>query len=159
MAFLLREANLADAALIAGMTRLAWRDRVDANSSGHRESAERVTDDLLAGGGFILLVDDAPAGSVRWRPVDGEIDVWEISRMGILPAWRGHALSQHLLEAVIHRAQAADLCELRLAVRHDQPALLHLYAAYGFEPAPELEYGGANPALAPPAMMRRRLKR
>jgi ribosomal protein S18 acetylase RimI-like enzyme len=147
MDLVLREAGLADAALIAD------------NSSGHRESVERVADDLQAGGAFILLAGETPAGSVRWRPVEGENDVWEISRMGVLPAWRGRQLSQRLLEAVIHQAQAADLCELRLAVRHDQPSLLDLYAAYGFETAPELEYTRANPALPPPIMMRRILKR
>jgi GNAT superfamily N-acetyltransferase len=159
MNVLLRAAGLVDAALIAELTRQAWRGRVAVDSSGHDESADRAAADLQTGGGFILLVDDAPAGSARWLPVDGASDVWEIARMGVLPAWRGHNLSQHLLEAVIHEAQSADVCELRLAVRHDQPRLLHLYAAYGFELAPELEYSHANPAQPAPTMMRRRLKR
>jgi ribosomal protein S18 acetylase RimI-like enzyme len=159
MNVLLQEATLADAALIAQMTRQAWDGRVAAGSTGHLESAERAAADLQAGGGFILLIDDAPAGSVRWLPADGESDVWEIVRMGILPSWRGRQLSEHLLEAVIHQAQQADIAELRLAVRHDQPRLLDLYAAYGFELAPELDYSRANPAEAAPVMMRRILKR
>ena len=159
MNVLLQEATLADAALIAQMTRQAWDGRVAAGSTGHLESAERAAADLQAGGGFILLIDDAPAGSVRWLPADGESEVWEIVRMGILPSWRGRQLSEHLLEAVIHQAQQADIAELRLAVRHDQPRLLDLYAAYGFELAPELEYSRANPAEAAPVMMRRILKR
>jgi ribosomal protein S18 acetylase RimI-like enzyme len=159
MDVLLQEATLADAALIAQMTRQAWSGRVAPGSTGHRESEERAAADLQAGGGFILLIDDAPAGSVRWLPADGESDVWEIVRMGILPAWRGRQLSEHLLEAVIHHAQQADVAELRLAVRHDQPRLLDLYAAYGFELAPELEYSRANPAEPAPVMMRRMLKR
>ena len=117
MDVLLQDAGLADAALIAQLTRDAWSGRVAAGSTGHRESAERAAADLQAGGGFILLVDDAPAGSVRWLPADGESAVWEIVRMGILPAWRGRQLSEHLLEAVIHQAQEADIAELRLAVR------------------------------------------
>jgi hypothetical protein len=48
---------------------------------------------------------------------------------------------------------------LRLAVRHDQPRLLDLYAAYGFELAPELEYSRANPAEPAPVMMRCTLRR
>jgi ribosomal protein S18 acetylase RimI-like enzyme len=159
MNVLLQEATLADAALIAQMTRQAWDGRVAAGSTGHLESAERAGADLQAGGGFILLIDDAPAGSVRWLPADGESDVWEIVRMGILPSWRGRQLSEHLLEAVIHQAQQANIAELRLAVRHDQPRLLDLYAAYGFELAPELDYSRANPAEAAPVMMRRILKR
>jgi ribosomal protein S18 acetylase RimI-like enzyme len=159
MDVLLQDASLADAALIARLTRDAWRGRVAPGSTGHREDAERVAADLQAGGGFILLVDDNPAGSVRWLPADGESEVWEIVRMGILPAWRGRQLSEHLLEAIIHQAQEADVAELRLAVRHDQPRLLDLYAAYGFELAPELEYSRANPAESAPVMMRRFLKR
>jgi len=159
MDVLLREATLADAALVAQLTRQAWRGRVAAGSTGHAESEERALADLQSGGGFILLVDAAPAGSVRWLPADGESAVWEIVRMGILPAWRGRQLSEHLLEAVIHQAQQSDIAELRLAVRHDQPRLLDLYAAYGFELAPELEYAHANPAEPAPVMMRRVLKR
>ena len=100
MDVLLQEATLADADLIAQMTRQAWSGRVAPGSTGHLESAERAASDLQAGGGFILLIDETPAGSVRWLPADGESDVWEIVRMGILPAWRGRQLSEHLLEAV-----------------------------------------------------------
>jgi ribosomal protein S18 acetylase RimI-like enzyme len=119
----------------------------------------QVADQLQRGGAFILLIDDMPAGSVRWLPIDGETDVWEILRMGILPAYRGHHLSQHLLEAVLHQAQACDVEELRLAVRNDQSRLLDLYAAYGFEMAPELDYAHANPLEPAPTVMRCRLRR
>ncbi|HEX8883600.1 MAG TPA: GNAT family N-acetyltransferase, partial [Noviherbaspirillum sp.] len=114
---------------------------------------------LQHGGGFILLIDEQPAGAVRWLPVDGDADVWEILRMGVLPGFRGHNLSQHLLEAVVHHAQSCGVDELRLAVRSDQARLLDLYAAYGFELAPELEYGHANRVEPVPTVMRRRLKR
>jgi ribosomal protein S18 acetylase RimI-like enzyme len=78
--------------------------------------------------------------------------------MSVLPAYRGNSLSQHLLEAVIHRALSASVSELRLAVRADQPRLLDLYAAYGFEVAPELEYTHANPSEPAPIVMRRTLR-
>lgn len=155
----IREATSEDAQLMAELTRSAWANRVSASSSGHREAAPRVANDLQQGGGFILLVDDKPAGSVRWLPVDTETDVWEIARMGITPELRGNRLSQHLLEAVIHHALTADVCELRLAVRADQPQLLDLYAAYGFEIAPELDYSHANPLEPVPNVMRRFLRR
>ena len=79
--------------------------------------------------------------------------------LGVLPAFRGTGLSQHLLEAVIHCAQISGVEELRLGVRVDQPRLLDLYAAYHFEPAPELEYSHANPDEPAPSVMRRFLKR
>ena len=159
MGLVLREATLADATLLAELTRAAWRQTVAVTSSGHRETAVQVAEHLQHGGGFILLIDEQPAGAVRWLPVDGDADVWEILRMGVLPGYRGQNLSQHLLEAVVHHAQSCGVDELRLAVRSDQARLLDLYAAYGFELAPELEYGHANPVEPAPTVMRRRLKR
>jgi hypothetical protein len=43
-------------------------------------------------------------------------------------------------------------------VRHDQPRLIDLYSAYGFNEAPELEYSHANPLEPAPTVMRRVLK-
>jgi ribosomal protein S18 acetylase RimI-like enzyme len=158
MDVLIREASLEDAPLIAHLTRACWQDKVAASSSGHQESLERVATDLQLGGGFILLVDDEPAGSVRWQPMEAASDTWEMLRMGVLPAFRGTGLSQHLLEAVIHHAQTTGVEELRLGVRVDQPRLLDLYAAYHFEAAPELEYSHANPNEPAPHVMRRFLR-
>lgn len=157
MSIVVREAGLDDAQLIADLTRAAWAGKVAVTSSGHRETTVRVLQDLQSGGGFILLSEEVPIGSVRWVPVDSEPDVWEIVRMGVVPAHRGLHLSQHLLEAVIHRALASDVTELRLGVRADQVRLLDLYAAYGFELAPELEYTHANPLEPAPTVMRRML--
>ena len=155
---LVREADINDAELVAELTRMAWAERVAATSSGHHETAQRALQDLRQGGGFVLLADDMPIGSVRWAPVDTEEDVWEIMRMGVLPTWRGEGLSQHLLEAVIHHAQTSDVDELRLGVRADQTRLVDLYAAYGFEVAPELEYTHANTREPEPIVMRRMLR-
>jgi ribosomal protein S18 acetylase RimI-like enzyme len=159
MDILVREATADDAQLVAELTRAAWAGTVAVTSSGHRETAVRVRQDLQDGGGFILTVDDVPAGSVRWLPLESPSGVWEILRMGVVPAWRGHHLSQHLLEAVLHHAMMCDIDELRLAVRSDQTALIDLYAAFGFELAHELEYTHANPLEPTPFVMRRMLRR
>lgn len=156
MDILIREATLDDAQLIASLTRAAWANKVAVTSSGHRETKINVLPHLQQGGGFILTVDGAPAGSVRWVPLDDELNVWEIMRMGILAEHRGNNLSQHLLEAVIHHALASEVVELRLAVRANQPRLLDFYAAFGFEIAPELEYAHRNPLEPAPTVMRRR---
>jgi GNAT superfamily N-acetyltransferase len=159
MNLVIREATLDDAQLIAHLTRSSWQEKVAISSSGHQESAERVLGDLQQGGGFILFVDEEPVGSVRWLPMDEDSDIWEMLRMGVLPEYRGEALSQHLLEAVIHCAQAAGVDELRLGIRAEHPRLLDLYATYDFELAPELEYSRANPSESAPMVMRRFLKR
>lgn len=157
MSIIVREATLEDAQLIADITRAAWAGKVAVTSSGHRETAVRVREHLQEGGGYILLKNEEAIGSVRWLPMEAEPGVWEILRMGVLPGHRGERLSEQLLEAVIHRALAAGVTELRLGVRADQPRLLDFYAAYGFELAPELEYTHANPVEPPPNVMRRSL--
>lgn len=158
MNIVVREAGDEDAQLMADLTRAAWAGKVSVTSGGHRETAVQVTEHLRAGGGFILLVDDAPVGSVRWLPLDSEPDVWEILRMGVLPQWRGSNLSQHLLEAVIHHGLISGVAEVRLAVRQDQPQLLDFYTAFEFELANELEYSHANPMEPAPSVMRRMLR-
>ncbi len=158
MNIVVREARNDDAKLIAELTRAAWAGKVSVTSSGHRETAVLVAEHLRDGGGFVLLVDEQPVGSVRWLPLDAEPDVWEICRMGVLPQHRGSNLSQHLLEAVIHHGLASGVEEVRLAVRGDQPKLIDFYAAFEFELAEELEYSHANPLEPPPLVMRRTLK-
>lgn len=158
MNIVVREADDDDAALIAELTRAAWAGKVSARSSGHAETPALVAQHLRDGGAFVLLLDGAPVGSVRWLPLDDAPDVWEIARMGVLPAQRGSNLSQHLIEAVIHHALAAQAGELRLAVRADQPRLIDFYAAFGFELAEELEYSHAHPLEPPPVIMRRLLR-
>lgn len=155
MSLIVREATFDDAQLIADLTRAAWANRVAVTSSGHRETACEVSLHLRAGGGFLLLLNQQPVGSVRWLPCETEPQVWDILRMGILPACRGLHLSQHLIEAVIHHALESGTEELRLAIRADQPTLVDFYTAFGFEIAPELEYEHANPLEPLPHVMRK----
>ncbi|HTH45504.1 MAG TPA: GNAT family N-acetyltransferase [Oxalicibacterium sp.] len=154
----IREATLDDAQLIANLTRAAWADLVSVTSGGHRETAVSVSEHLQSGGGFILLVDEQPAGSARWIPHGEHPGVWEMLRIGILPDYRGADLSQQLVEAIVHHAYLCNVDEVRLAVRHDQPRLIDLYSAYDFKEAPELEYSHANPLDPAPTVMRRLLK-
>jgi ribosomal protein S18 acetylase RimI-like enzyme len=154
---IVREAGDGDALLLAELTRAAWANKVTPASSGHDETPAQVLAHLREGGGVVLEVDGTPAGSARWLPVDGEPNVWVILRIGVLPAFRGTNLSQHLVEAVIHQGQARGIAELRLAVRADQPKLLDFYTALGFALAPELEYAHGNPAQATPWVMRKNL--
>ena len=73
MKIVVREASLEDAPLIAELTRKAWADKCPPISGGHHDTWQKVNEDLHAGGAFILMADDIPAGSLRWAPLD-EID-------------------------------------------------------------------------------------
>jgi ribosomal protein S18 acetylase RimI-like enzyme len=79
--------------------------------------------------------------------------------MGVLPDFRGAGLSQYLLEAVIHHALAADIDQLRLTVHTDQSRLIDLYAAFGFELAPELDAERSEPLVSSSIVMRKSLGR
>ena len=158
MDLLVREATADDAELIATLTRAAWTGKVAASSGGHRETADNVLRDLKRGGGFLLFADDIPVGATRWLPMDDNRSVWEIVRLGIIPAYRGHGLSQHLLEAVVHHALTAGVDELRIAVDREQTRLVDLYAAYRFDMAMELEYSDAHSLEPEPIVMRRLLR-
>ncbi|MBC3871355.1 GNAT family N-acetyltransferase [Undibacterium oligocarboniphilum] len=158
MTLTIREAAIADAALITALTRSCWAGSVAPSSAAHREIPVIVAQDLSGGGAFLLFAGQEPVGSVRWAAPDTNPHLWEVRRMGILPAYRQQALSRLLLEAVITAAGIRSIAELRLAVRHDQPHFLQLYAGYGFELAPGLAYAHANPEEPAPYVMRRFLK-
>jgi GNAT superfamily N-acetyltransferase len=159
----LRAATPDDAALILRITRESWTGRVDPASSAFRETEEQIAAQLADGGGLVLYVDRVAAGSVRHSPVTGDANVsphgaaWEVRRMGVLPQFRGRGYALALMNAVISRALASGICDLRLAVRADQPRLIDVYACMGFALAPEIEYAHASPGSSPPTVMRRLL--
>ncbi len=155
MKIVVREASLEDAPLIAELTRQAWADKCPPFSGGHHDTWQKVNEDLHAGGAFILLADGIPAGSLRWAPLDEDEHIWKIRRLGIIPAFCGQNLSQHLIEAVIHHAQLCEIDELRLFLHHYLEPLTSLYEAYGFELAPEIEFPARDSMDISPITMRR----
>jgi GNAT superfamily N-acetyltransferase len=150
----LRAATPEDAALISRITREAWAGRVHPSSSAYRETEQHIAEQIREGGGLILSVGEIPVGSARYSPVPG---AWEVRRMGVLPPYRGRGYAELMMEAVVERALAGGITELRVAVRHDQPRLIGFYASMGFVLAPELEYAHANPDNPPPTVLRRLL--
>lgn len=158
MRIIVREAVLEDAPLIANLTRKAWAGKCPPTSRGHRDTWVNVNEDLHAGGAFILLVDDIPAGSLRWAPLDEDENVWKIRRLGVIPAFCGQNLSQHLIEAghtpcPAVRNRRAPSFPAPISGTSDQ-----LYEAYGFELAPEIEFSTRDTLDLPPIMMRKTLE-
>jgi GNAT superfamily N-acetyltransferase len=153
-----RVATPDDAALISRITRGAWSGRVDPASSAFRETENEIAAQLAEGGGFVLYVDNAAVGSVRYSPVAGGSPAgaaWEVRRMGVLPAHRGRGYALVMMNAVIRHAGDCGVFDLRLAVRSDQPRLIDVYADMGFVLAPDIIYAHASPGSAPPIVMRR----
>ena len=157
MGLTVSEASEEDAPLIADLTRKAWAGRGPINSRGHTDTTDQVISDLHEGGAFILWVDDKPVGSIRWAPTDEDDEIWKIRRLGVLPEYAGQNLSQYLIEACINRAQLSDIAELRLFLHPWYEPMTRFYEAYGFAPAPEIEFTLRNPNEPPPFMMRKDL--
>ncbi|MDL2283862.1 GNAT family N-acetyltransferase [Oxalobacter sp. OttesenSCG-928-P03] len=155
MKIVVREAVLDDARLIADLTRQAWAGKVAAYSGGHTETEATVLPDLQQGGAFILMIDDKPVGCARWLPEDENGNVWKIRRMGILPEYGGHRLSEHLLEAIIHHAHTCDISELHMALYPEHERLADVYAVFDFHIAPELEFSLRDSLAPPPIMLRK----
>ncbi len=160
-----RLATSSDAELIAKLTRECWVGKPE-NSSGHRETTEKVLQDLKTGAAMILEVKGQPVGSLRYWPVIlpstklvefHAPTVWEIGRIGILPAFRGQGLSTWLMNELTTQAVQRGIQEFRLAVRTDEPGLVKLYVRLGFRIDASLEYSHANENSPPPLVMRKYL--
>jgi GNAT superfamily N-acetyltransferase len=160
----LRNATKDDAELIAQLTRACWVGKPK-NSSGHRETPEKVLNDLEDGSAIIMELDGVPVGSIRYFPVfnvgeDGEKYgpvALEIGRLGILSEHRGRGLSTWLMNEIMMRATSRGIEELRLAVRTDEPGLLEFYKRQGFFEDDSITYSHANPKSQKPITMRKYL--
>lgn len=156
----IRPATPADAAAIALVVRQAWADRVASDSSGHHESPEQVLRDLERGYAWVALDGETVVGTVRLvrHPDPLERGVWEVRRLGVLPAYRRQGVAHRLMEALLRQAFGLRARELRLAVRHDQPKLLKWYTQFGFTYDPSLRYSTPNPQTPPPFVMSKKLE-
>ena len=160
----LRNATKDDAELIAQLTRKCWVGKPE-NSSGHRETPEKVLSDLENGFAIIMELAGVPVGSIRYFSVfntgeNGEKYgpvALEIGRLGILPEHRGRGLSTWLMNEIMMRATSRGIEELRLAVRTDEPGLLEFYKRQGFFEDSSITYSHANPNSQKPISMRKYL--
>lgn len=155
---LIRPATLDDAEAIAQMVRQAWAGRVAPDSSGHRESAEKVRLDLQKGFGWVVVDDEQIVASVRLLPHPSEAGVGEIKKLGVLPEYRKRGWGPKLMEVLEEKARALGLVELRLAVRHDQYRLVEWYGSLGYVLNPSLVYSAANPLTPPPYVLHKYLE-
>ena len=87
--------------------------------------------------GALLLarVDDAPAGVVALRPLDGS--ACEMKRLYVKPEHRGHALGRRLAEAILDAGARAGYRAMRLdTIGATMVAARTLYEDLGFREIP-----------------------
>jgi GNAT superfamily N-acetyltransferase len=117
------------------------RDPMGAGAPLPAEVLERLPRDLARHpGAHCLLAEhgDAAVGvatcflgysTFRARPL---LNVHDIA---VMPAWRGRAVAQQLLEAISALGRRLGCCRLTLEVRDDNPRARRLYERAGFAPA------------------------
>ena len=149
----LRNATNDDAELIAQLTRACWVGKPE-NSSGHRETPEKVLHDLEEGSVIIMELAGVPVGSVRYFPVfnigeNGEKYgpvALEIGRLGILPEHRGHGIGSSIMKSLLEEAEEARK-SVTIYVESFNPSR-RLFERLGFA---EIESDGINLLLERPA--------
>lgn len=150
-----RPASPGDAGLMHRISLQAWRGTVNGNSTLFDETEEYVAGILERGGGFILMVDGEPAGSVRYFPTAQDPKVWEVKRLGVIAGLRGRDLGRRLMDAVIAAALREGIRALQIGIRADQPRLVRYYEAQGFTRDDAVTLSGGNPRTPPAITMTR----
>ena len=147
-----------DAQRVHELTQRAWRGTVAANSSAFRETPDTARQAIEAGGGFVLLLDGKPIGSVRYFPVPHAEPSWEFKRLGVLHAFRGRGYGELLVRAIERAAPAQGVRRIQLGVRADQPRLVAFYERLGYTLDASVQLSAHNPLTDPPVALSRRLQ-
>ena len=153
----IRPASADDAGLMHRLSRQAWSGTIDPSSSLFAETVDHVAAVLARGGGFILLVDGEPSGSVRHFPGVDDPASWEVKRLGVLAPLRRHGLGAALMGAVESAACNAGVRSLVLGIRADQPQLISFYRRLGYEIDGAVRLASGNPATMSTVTMSRTL--
>jgi ribosomal protein S18 acetylase RimI-like enzyme len=93
------------------------------------ETVREVAAAVRRGGAVIARVDGIPAASARYEVVDGHLYV---SRVAVLPAFRGCGLAGELMHAMDAIADSLGLKSLQLQTRLNLPRNISLYEKLGY---------------------------
>lgn len=131
MGFRLRAMREADAEAVAAVIRTAFAAQgvaTDPPASALRESGAGVAAILATGGGAVAEAD-GPVGAVLWQQKAGGLYV---SRLSVMPGWRGRGVARALLDAAEAAARAQGLGRLWLSTRLVLADNRAMFAACGF---------------------------
>ncbi len=129
----LRDATLADAALMTDLIRTAFeeqRGKIDPPSGAHNETPEKVLAKLEQGGGFIAIVDGMEAGCVVYYP-EGKHHLY-FGRLAVLPSFRQHGIASALITAVEDKAKQQGYTGVSLSVRTSLPRNQDYFKRLGY---------------------------
>ena len=148
VAFTVRTILPADAAAAASVVRMAFAAQsvvTDPLPSALRITAADVARHLGTGSGAVAEAGSELTGAVLWAEGDG---VLYLTRMAVVPAWRGRGIAKALVAAAEAAARAMELPRIRLSTRLALLDNRRLFAACGFvETTRETHPGFAAPTF------------
>lgn len=125
-------ASADEASLLHDITRRAFAEYVgllNPTPACLSESVREVAAAIRRGGAVIAWVDGIPAASARYEMVDGHLYV---SRVAVLPEFRGCGLAGDLMHAMDAIAESLGLETLQLQTRLNLPRNIRLYEKLGY---------------------------
>jgi len=139
----IRQALPADVAVIEAMLAEAaqWVDALGEVMWDTGElSPERIAAETAAGQFFIAVVDDEPAGIIRFQLEDTlfwpdlpQADSAFVHRLVVRRRYKGQGVSTALLQWAVDHARALGKKHLRLDCDKSRPKLRALYEGFGFQ--------------------------
>ncbi len=147
------------AAEVEQITRRIWTGQVSENSTVFRETPETVAAQIAKGGAVLVFDSDQLIGSGRFVMVPGPMGddrSWmEVKRIGLLKSYRGLNGGEVICRRLEMMGQGLGAVGAQLAVREDQPRLVRVYTALGYQLADDVDLTTHNPLVPPPIGMRK----
>lgn len=133
MTLQLTEACPRDAALLHGITQAAFAEysgQFNPPFACLSETLDDVHAALVAGGALLSWIDGDAVGAARYSAQSGTL---HISRVAVLPAWRGCGVASALMNALEQRGWELGCDVLSLTTRLTLPRNVALYERCGFQ--------------------------
>ena len=101
----------------------------------HRQLDNPVAAYIDTGGAILIAeLDGRPIGCVALAPAG--TGAWELSKMAVAPAARGHGTGRKLLVAAVDHARELGARSVFLGTSRKLPSAVHLYETFGFRHVP-----------------------
>jgi ribosomal protein S18 acetylase RimI-like enzyme len=128
----IRSAGPEEAGTVLHLMRLAfeeYRGKLYPESGALGETLEDVRSGIAGGGAFLAVVDEALAGSARYRVFSDHLYG---ERIGVLPAYRGRGVAAALTKAIEANGSERGVPQVQVKVRASIPSNLRLYEKLGY---------------------------
>lgn len=112
---------------------IEWLDAFFYVEPYDNEVLSNPEDYIISKGGYIFfaMFDEQVVGTVALMPTPDD-DIFELTKMAVLPEYRGHKIGQELLKHCIEFSKSIKLSGLMLYSNTRLKNAIYLYRKYGF---------------------------